>query len=236
MPENAPSLWEDCLEIFYAPGAVFARRRDDPAFGGALLVLFAASLALALAFQGAFEPLLEADLRRDFVQAMKDNPRVTPEMMERTIAVGKKFFLLGVGVFALVLPIAIGAAVWLAGKLVDSKAGFGHAMMVATFAMYPRVPETIVNALQALLLPEDALKGQMSVKLGVSRFLDPGRTNHLVLALAGRVDLFTLWVTAIIATGIAVTGQVSRGRAWTAAALVWLIGAVPGVWEALRAG
>jgi hypothetical protein len=234
MADKAPSLWEDCLEIFYAPGAVFARRRDDPAFGGALLVLLVVSIGLALAFQGAFEPLLEADLRRNFAQAMKDDPRLTPEMMERSIAFGKRFFLLGVGAFALVLPIAIGAAVWLAGKLVDSKAGFGHAVMVATFAMYARIPETVVNALQALLLPEDALKGQMGVKLGVSRFLDPDRTSQLVMALAGRVDLFTLWVTAIIATGIAVTGPVSRGRAWAAAGLVWLVGAVPGVWGALK--
>jgi hypothetical protein len=233
MADKAPSLWEDCLEIFYAPGAVFARRRDDPAFGGALLLLFTVSIALGLAFQTALDPVLEADLRRGFAQAMKVNPHLTPEAMARSVAFGKKFFVVGVGFFALVLPIVIGAVVWLAGKLVDARASFGHAVMVATFAMYPRIPESIVNALQALLLPEDALKGQMSLKLGVGRFLDPESTSQLVLALAGRVDLFTLWVTAIIATGIAVTGQVSRGKAWAAAGLVWLVGAVPGLWGAL---
>jgi hypothetical protein len=213
---------------------VFARRREDPAFGGALLVLFLISLVLGVVFHSAFEPLLEADLRRGFQEALRQNPQLKPEMVEQSVAVGKKFFLVGVGGLALIIPMLLGFVVWLVGKVVDSKAGLAHGMMVATYAMFPRIIETVVNALQALLLPDESLKGQLSVKLGVGRFLNPDTSNPILLALLGRVDLFTFWVTTIIAIGIAVTGKVPKGRAALAGILVWVVGGLPALWGAVR--
>jgi Yip1-like protein len=234
--DKPPSLWEDCLELFYAPGAVFARRRDDPAFGGALLLLFAATIVLGLAFKNAIDPLVEADMRRGFTQAMKQNPRLSPDMMQLSLAWGKKFWLFGAAAFALILPPLLGLVVWLAGKLVDAKAEVGHAMMVATYAMLLKIPETVLNALQALLLPEASLRSSLSVRLGPARFLDPDTSSQLLMVVLARVDLFTLWITAVIAIGISETGQVSRAKGWLAGGFVWLIGALPGVWGVLRQG
>jgi hypothetical protein len=50
----------------------------------------------------------------------------------------------------------------------------------------------------------------------------------------GRLDVFTLWVTVLIAIGLAVTGKISRGKAAVAAAIVWVIGALPTIAAALR--
>jgi hypothetical protein len=94
----------------------------------------------------------------------------------------------------------------------------------------------VINTLQVLVLPEDRLKGINSIKLGVSRFLDPDATSPVILALLSRVDLFTLWVTALLAIGLSVTGRVSRAQAAVAAAAVWVVGALPTVLGALRQG
>jgi hypothetical protein len=52
--------------------------------------------------------------------------------------------------------------------------------------------------------------------------------------LALRVDLFTIWITVLLAIGLRVTGRVSGAQAAGVAALVWLVGALPGVLGALR--
>jgi len=50
----------------------------------------------------------------------------------------------------------------------------------------------------------------------------------------GRIDVFTIWVTVLVAIGLAVTGKISRGKAAIAAAIVWLVGALPTLASALR--
>jgi hypothetical protein len=61
-----------------------------------------------------------------------------------------------------------------------------------------------------------------------------------MLTLLGRVDLFTLWVSALLGIGIVVVGKLPRGRIVPAALIMWTLGAVPAFWQllmgALRGG
>lgn len=234
--ERPPSLWEDLLELFYAPTAVFERRRETPAFGLALIVFTVAIVGLSFAFKGMMEPVFDAEFKRGMAQAMKQNPKLTPEMMEQGKEMGKKFMVVGIALYGLLAPLIMGLVLWVVGKLVESKADVGQSIMVMTYAMFPRVLEAVVNAIQMLFLPEDGITSRYDLTLGVARFLDVSTASPLLVALVGRVDLFTLWVTAIAAIGIKVVGRIPPARAIIAASAVWLIGALPGVWQAFRAG
>jgi hypothetical protein len=55
----------------------------------------------------------------------------------------------------------------------------------------------------------------------------------MLVEFLGRMDVFTIWVTVLLAIGLAVTGRISRGKAAMAAVVIWLIGALPGVVGAL---
>lgn len=233
--ERAPSLWEDLLEIFYSPTAVFERRRESPAFGLALLVLTVLMVALFLAFRDLMAPVFDAEFKRGMAQAMKQNPKLTPEMMERGKDIAQKFAVVGVGVYGLITPLLLGIILWFIGKLLDSKAEVSQILMVSTYAMFPRVLESILGAVQLLVLPEESIRSRFSVTLGVGRFLDPDSTSPLLLALLGRVDVFTLWVTVLLGIGLAVMGRIPKARAFAAAAVVWLLGAIPAIWGAMRA-
>jgi len=233
--EMAPSVFEDLLEIFISPAAVFERRRETPAFGLALIILMVVMVALSFGFKDLMSPIFDAEFERGAQQAMKQNPNITPEMMQQGRAIGEKFMFIGVGIYALVAPIVIGLVLWLAGKFLESTAEVGQAIMVATYSMFPRVLETIIGGIQLLVLPEEGITGRYSLSLGVGRFLDPDATNPLLLAVVGRVDLFTIWVTVLLAIGLAVMGKIPRSRAAIAAVVAWIVGAIPGVWGALRA-
>src|SRR5574338_1192745 len=231
--ERPPSLWEDLLEIFYAPTAVFTRRRETPAFGLALLVLAVAMFCLSLAFKDLMQPLFDVEWKRSMALAAQKNPQLTPEVMEKGRAMAEKFILIGPAVTMLVLPLLTGLVYWVIGKVLDSKAEIGQVMMVSTYAYFPKLIETLVGAGQLLILPEESLTSRYSVTLGVGRFVDP--SNPVLLAIVGRLDLFTLWITYLLAVGMMVMGRMPKGRAFLAAALMWVVGALPGLWGAVRA-
>ncbi len=231
-PERPPSLWEDLLEIFYAPTAVFTRRRETPAFGLALLVLVLVMFGLTLAFRGIMEPLFDIEWHRNMALAAQGNPQLTPERIAQARVMAQKFLLAGVVGTWFVLPLLTGLVFWLIGKVLDGKAEIGQVMMVSTYAFFPRAIEAIAGAVQMLVLPEHGLTSRYSISLGVGRFLDP--SNHLLLAILGRVDLFTLWITALLGIGMAIMGQMPRGRAFLAAALMWVVGGLPGLWQGIR--
>ena len=128
----------------------------------------------------------------------------------------------------------VGIVLWLVGKLVDAKQSAGAALMVASYAYLPRVVEGIVGGGQALLLDPASLNGRFKLSLGAGRFLDPDTASPMLLAILGRVDVFTIWVTVLLVIGLAVTGKISRQKAAIAGVLVWIIGALPGVLGALR--
>jgi hypothetical protein len=98
----------------------------------------------------------------------------------------------------------------------------------------PRVIEAVLNGVQGLLLDPASLNGRYRVSLGLGRFFDPDVASPLLLAIVGRIDLFTIWVTVLLAIGLSVLGKIPRPRAFIAAALVWVIGALPALFQAAR--
>jgi ABC-type transport system involved in cytochrome c biogenesis permease component len=56
----------------------------------------------------------------------------------------------------------------------------------------------------------------------------------VLVVLLGRVDVFTIWVTVLLAIGLSVTGRIPRSRAAIAAVIVWICGALPQLLGAMR--
>ena len=223
-------MLDDFMDIFYSPSAVFARRANS-GFWIPMLIVTVLLGAIFMANRDLIDPIMEAEVARSMAKSARS---LTPDQ----VAAGRKI----VGTFATVgafvgTPITIfliGLVMWMVGKFVDVKQTLNAAIVVATFSYVPRVVEGIVSRIQGLFIDPASLNSRYSLSLGVGRFLDPDTTSPILLGLVGRIDLFTIWITVLIAIGIAVTGKVSRARASIAAAVVWLVGALPSVAGALR--
>jgi hypothetical protein len=139
--------------------------------------------------------------------------------VSETMAKIGAFVFVPIGIFLTALML------WVSGKLVDAKQTLRQATMVTAFAFMPRVVEALVVAVQGLLLDPGAFTGRWRVSLGVGRFFDPDATSPALLAFLGRLDVFTIWVTVLLAIGLSVTGNIPRSRAAIAAALVGVPGA-----------
>ena len=228
------AVWEDFIDIFYAPSAVFARRQH----GSFWIPLSVVTLLMGVLFfmnSGVLQPMMDAEFNRQMAAAMRNNPeRMTPENIERFRQIGTRIGQVAIFLFGPITICAVGCAVWAAGKLFEARQSFTAALVVAAYAYVPRVLEQVLNGVQGLLLDSAQLNGRFRLSLGLGRFLDPDTASPLVIAMAGRVDLFTIWITVLLAIGLSVTGHVSRQRAAMAAVLVWVAGALPVIFRALR--
>ncbi|HEX9563280.1 MAG TPA: YIP1 family protein [Gemmatimonadaceae bacterium] len=219
---------EDFIDIFYQPATVYERRRNSSAWIPLIAVTLVVGLGY-LASSGQLQPVMDAEVTR----AVQGNPGMSPEMIEQQ----RSFAAIGATVSVFVgTPIAIafaGLVLLLTSKLVDATQTAGASVLIAAWAYVPRMVQAVLLPIQLRFLDVASLDGMYRLSAGPARVLDPDTTAPLVLALAGRFDLFIIWSTALMAIGLSVIARIPRGSAWVAAALVWLLGAVPTVFSAV---
>lgn len=220
--DKLPGRAEDFLDVYGSPAQLF-RRRVDGKFGHALIVLVVVWAVLFFVTRSAMAPIYEAE----FARGMAANPNLTPEQIEAGKKVAGVFGAIGVIVGIPITVFLLGLVVWLVGRIVSARLNYWQGVTIATFAMFPRLVELITNSVQALLLDESKLTSRFAVNLGVARFLDPQTTTAALMAFLGRIDLFTLWVTVLIAVGIKQMGRITTGQAVLGAAIIWLVGSIP---------
>src|SRR6266516_3631882 len=122
------------------------------------------------------------------------------------------------------------------GTVFDAKTSVAAAIMIATYSEVPRLVQILVSAAQGLFMSPEKLNAANSVAFNPARFMDPDHTSAVLIALASRVDLFTIWGTVLLAIGIHVVGKIPKQQAAIVAAITWVVGALPAVLGALRAG
>jgi hypothetical protein len=230
-PEPA-SLWEDFIDIFVSPREVFARRSGG-SFGVALLVATVMLVALFFAMQSAMPAAFDAEFQRGLSQGGAAGQQMTAEQM----ATARKYAGIG-GAAALIIFIPVGAFVtglvtWLVGKLFDSVATIRQLVMVATYALFPRILQAVAAVLIGLLFEPPTLA---AASVGPAHFVDPATTSAALVQMLLRLDVFMIWSTILIAIGLQVVGRVGKGPSFLVAALVWLLGAIPTVLPALLRG
>lgn len=230
-PEKA-TIIDDLIEIWTAPGTVFARRANS----GFFLMMCIVTLLIGglwLANQGTMQGIMDAEYARQMQEVMKQNPSITQEQL----ASGRRFadFFTSYGVF-FGIPVGllfIGLGTWITGKIFGAEElGFGASTMIASYSYLPKALESLGMTIQGLVVDTSALTGRFQLSLGVGRFLDPTMDAGL-LSLLGRVDLFTIWVSVLLGIGITVVGKLPRSKAVPAAVVMWVFGAVPSLWAVL---
>ncbi|MFL5578137.1 MAG: YIP1 family protein [Gemmatimonadaceae bacterium] len=220
-------IWEDFVDIFYAPSQVFERRRAGQ-FGLALAILTVLMTVVFFVTKGGLQPVMDAEFQRKAAEAMAKNPKLTMEQMEKGRAMFEKFGFLAVLVGTPLRVCIVALLLWVGGKLAGATGPLAPAMMVSTYAHVPRVLESLLAGVQGLLLNPDSITSRYSVTLSAARFLDPTTTNPMLLRLAGQVDVFSIWVAVLLALGLSVVGRIPRGRAAAVAAVIWIVGALFG--------
>jgi hypothetical protein len=220
----------DLAEIFYAPGTVFARRRDG-SFGLAYAAIVVLGVVIYFATRSLVQPIIDAEISRSLAQtAARTN--MTADQMATVTSIGHTTASIGVIGYFVIAPFIIALCIWIAGKLAKVEAVGKTAIMIAVFSLYPRLVGSVVGAIMAAMLPDGSLTSAASLSFSPARFVDP---SHLALvALLGRFDLFILWGGVLIAIGMRSAAKATRGQAWATALGAWLLAGIPALLAMLR--
>ena len=224
-------FFDDLLEIFYKPADVFRRRQTASVWPPLLFVAIAIGVIFFFTYN-ALQPMMDAEFARGSAAAIKKNPQLTQEMLDKMRPVQEGVARYGVAVIMAITMWVVGTAAWLVGKLVGAKQTYHAALVVAAWSYVPRVVQSLLNGIQGLLMDPSKMTGQMALSFSPARFLDPETANPLLLQALGRLDLFTIWTTVLLAIGLYATGKVSKGKAAVFGILIFIIGSLP----ALRQG
>lgn len=218
------SLIEDCIDIWSSPSKVFARRRTGP-YWGPYFVCAVLLVALFFAAFGPMQAVFDAEVTRMIAKATAENPSIPADqlasmqkMMEGSMKYG--------GIFAIpIVLLCLGLVVFLVAKIFGGELSFGGGVMVASFAYFPRVLDTLLVTVQSMVLDTSTWTGKYQWSLGVGRFMDPSGPQGMI-NLLGRIDVFTIWVTILIAFGLQYAGKLPKEKAYMGAALIWVLGAL----------
>jgi ABC-type multidrug transport system fused ATPase/permease subunit len=227
-----PSFWEDLVDIFFQPAEVF-RRREKASFWPPTLVVAVLLSVFTYVNMNVLQPIMDAEFARQSAIMLKKNPQVTQEMLDK----GRGFAEIGQRYGSIiVIPIilcCLGLVLWGVGKLFGSRQTVSAAILVAAYSYFPRVLEAALAGAQGLLMDPAKLTSRATVQFNPARFLDPNATSQMTLAILGRVDLFVIWTTVLLSIGVYSTGRVSKTNATLIGVVMWILGALLPLRQAL---
>ena len=174
--ENVPapraSIWEDFADIWVSPSSVYDRRREGK-FGLVLLILSILMAALTWVWFDAMEPAMARQFATMMDQMRQENPNVTEEQLATMRGFGTTFAKFGAILMIPIVVLLTGVVTWLVGKFFDSAATLGTALMIATYAQFPRLLKTLVETAQAMFMDPAQLDSIYRPSLSPARFMDP---------------------------------------------------------------
>ncbi len=219
-PEKA-ARWEDFIDIWFSPRQLFARRANG---SWAVPMLVIAVLSVALAF--AFRPVQQA-----MQQAAMVGRGMTEEQMQAARGMSGVMGIVGV-VFApvgMAIAVLIGSLfTWIAAKIASIDVPFRRALLITTFITFlVLLQQTIGGILMSMKLAKgqeiDVVKDN---SFGILRFMEPSEMNDIVVALLSRLDIIAIWTMFLYAIAFMAAAKAPKGAAWTAAAILWVIGGI----------
>lgn len=228
-PPAPASLVEDCIDIWFAPSTVFARRQ-----GGAWGPFLVASVLLCLLFyaaMGSMQGIFDTQLAKALADMQAKSPQLSDAQLAQVQGAMEASIQYGALVAIPAVIVVIGVMVWLAATLLGGTLSLGGGIMVASFAYLPKAVDLLAFIAQSFVLDGGAT-AQFQYSVGIGRFLDPAM-NPGLYSLLGRVDLFNIWVTVLITLGLMHSAKVERPKAIGAGAAIWLVGGLPALLQAI---
>lgn len=210
------SVFEDILEVLWAPGTVFERSRHR-GVGLYMLVLTIIAVVLIVATKNLIQPYVDANFDLQVIKMAEQGRKMPAEAVESGRKFGGYFLFATWTLTAVFSGLLGGVLTWLGAKITGTALPVGRAVFVATLASVPRVLAILATAIQGAILDTSNVSSLFSASIGPARFLDAAKANNVVLTLLAGFDVFGIWNLVITAVGVSVMARVSRGAGWLAA-------------------
>ncbi len=212
--------------VVWSPGTAFRDIVARPRWWPPLVILVLASLILTYSFtqrvgwERFFRQQAETNSRmRDLPadqreQTVATQIRVGPYISYAAVAVGFPIMALATaGVFLLLFRTVFGADL-----------SFRQALAIVCYSWVPLLFGTIMALAVMLLKNPDEFDLQYPTLTNIGAFLEPASTPKWLLSLGTSIDIFTIWVLILLATGFsAASRKISWGSAFAGVMGTWAV-------------
>ncbi len=186
-------------------------------------------IAMALVFMACFTQRVGWErFMRQQMETNKRTQQLTTEQREQAIRVQLKIApvmgYVGPVVSVPLMAVVIAGVLLLTGKMVGSGASFKQMFSIAAYSFVPGVINSIAGLAVMFLKNPEEFNLQNPTAFNVGAYLDPETTSKAMMAVAGSIDLFTIWSVILLAIGIsAASRRLSVGKALPAVVIPWLL-------------
>lgn len=236
-PASGGGFLQNLIDLYFAPRAAFNRIVRSAAF----LLPFVGHLVLALAFTAVWLNKVEP---REFVKAQLEESgrwdKIPAEqrdaILERAGGQMKVFGWVGPAVFApLVLVVTAAALMFIFRFFYAGEVSFKQSLAVVAWSMFALALVTTPLLLLVLQLKGDwNLNPQEVLQANLGMFMDKATTAKPLWAFVTSIDLFSLWLVFLLATGFAVASRKKTSSAFWGVAIPWAVIVLAKVgWSAL---
>lgn len=212
--------------VVWEPGTTFPDIAARPRWWPPLAIV----IVLSLVFMYSFSQHVGWD--RFMRQQMETNPRMQqldPAQREQAMTRGAQFapimgYVGAVVGFPVMTLIAAGAFLFVFRILLGADLTFRQVFAVYCYALVPTILSSVISLAVLFLKDPDQYDLQNPAMTNIGAFLDPLNTPKWLHSLASSIDVFTIWVLILLATGLAAASRkISWGSSLSAVLGTWVV-------------
>jgi hypothetical protein len=223
------------VQIFFDPGAVFAKVRDRGSWAAPLIAMSLITMIFSLYVTRTIG--MENVTRRFFDEHPSFASQLPPDKKEEAIqqsasptrmAIGSVTGGLGVAIVTLIIAVVL----MLMLSIMDRKPQLPKILGAVAWSTFPFVVITCLMGVLILLISRDPteLDPQTLIATSVGSFLDKNTTGKFVYSLASSLDVLAIGKVFLMSFGTSKVVGIPFARALTLVMGLWLF------WVLLRAG
>jgi hypothetical protein len=209
----------DLLNVLVEPSAVFERVREKPRFWAPFIALAVITVAIGVVQL----PYVKAALAAQFAQT----PNMTPEQAQA----GLKFAPIGIVVAPIIygLFLLLNALIlWVSASVLGGEGRYGTLLSVTTYASITYVLLQLVGLVVLMLRGTGSITSMVDLQPALGLDLLVPDAEGFTLALLRGINPFTLYGLFLTSVGIAVTHKATKGTAYAAATIQFVVALVIG--------
>ncbi len=211
------------VNVFLSPGAAMSELVGRPRFAAALLLTTITSLALTAV--GNQRGVIEQTVRRQ-IESSPRMEQVPPDQQASVIERGARVVAVWSWVGAVAGPSFIalllsGIFLGLGAVLAPARARFRQMFAIVTHAWLPMALNQLISIPVLLAKEPEAVDFQNVLSMANLSFLFSPQEQQRLYSLGSSIDLFSLWVIALLTIGLARLTGAGKGRALIMVMLPW---------------
>jgi hypothetical protein len=224
-PAPKPNSFQRVIGVLFSPNETFASIARQPDWVVPLALILVVSLVSGIVFAQ------RVDFGAPIREAMEQNKNVTPEQAERAVRIGAsvaKVITYFAPILSLIFLLIIAGVLLLAFRVLGGEGDFRQSLSVTSYSWMPGLIKSII--VTAIVAARGASATDLATLLRSNlAFLVPMKDNPLLFTLLSKIDVFTIWLVALMVIGFSFVSRFSKAKSAAVVVSLWVVATLLGL-------